>query len=199
MTNESKRDPRALNAYRHGLTGQIVIQTPADQVAYDAHCKGIHDSLAPLNALETDLVQSVADDRWRLKRAAAIENTLLSIRTTQDDVQDALAQARAWETDGKHVALLSLYESRLQRRVEKNLQLLSQSQEARRAALQQAVEEAALLMQLAKSKGEPHTIDYAMPLELPPSQFVFSTAEITRLATHKLRLQRGTKPLRRAA
>ena len=27
------RDPRALNAYRHGLTGQVLIMTPEDQAA----------------------------------------------------------------------------------------------------------------------------------------------------------------------
>jgi hypothetical protein len=35
------RDRRAFNAYRHGLTGQVLINTPADQAAYDKHCQGI--------------------------------------------------------------------------------------------------------------------------------------------------------------
>ena len=30
-----------LNAYRHGLTGQIRPRTAAEQAAFDAHCKGI--------------------------------------------------------------------------------------------------------------------------------------------------------------
>jgi hypothetical protein len=37
---EGKRRTR-LNAYRHGLTGQIRPRTAAEQAAFDAHCKGI--------------------------------------------------------------------------------------------------------------------------------------------------------------
>ncbi len=53
-------DPRALNAYRHGLTGQVHILTQDDRVAYDKHCRGIHDALAPSGAMEADRVQSIA-------------------------------------------------------------------------------------------------------------------------------------------
>jgi len=40
------RDPRALNAYRHGLTGQVLIFTPEDEAAYKAHCACIHEFYA---------------------------------------------------------------------------------------------------------------------------------------------------------
>ena len=50
QTAPKKRDPRALNAYRHGLTGQVQILTPADQVAYEKHCQAIDQSLAPVSA-----------------------------------------------------------------------------------------------------------------------------------------------------
>src|ERR1017187_5721823 len=84
-TAPKPRDPRALNAYRHGLTGQVVIMTPADQVAYDKHCQGIHQSLAPEGGMETSLVQSIADDRWRLQRAGAIDNSTLAIGLAKID------------------------------------------------------------------------------------------------------------------
>ena len=67
------RDPRALNAYRHGLTGQVHILTPDDEIAYRKHCAGIHESLAPVGGLETDLVQAIAADRWTLNRGVSIE------------------------------------------------------------------------------------------------------------------------------
>ena len=44
-----------LNAYKHGLTGQIHILTAAEQTAFDAHCKGICEALAPVGALEIDI------------------------------------------------------------------------------------------------------------------------------------------------
>ncbi|MDR3702939.1 MAG: hypothetical protein P4L56_25055, partial [Candidatus Sulfopaludibacter sp.] len=70
------RDPRALNAYRHGLTGQVLILTPEDEVAYKAHCQTIHQTLAPVGGMEVELAQEIADDRWRLKLAAALDNNI---------------------------------------------------------------------------------------------------------------------------
>ena len=59
----------SLNAFRHGLTGQIVIHTPEDRAAFQQHCDAIREALAPVDALETDLAQAIAEDRWRLNRA----------------------------------------------------------------------------------------------------------------------------------
>jgi hypothetical protein len=56
-------DPRTLNAYRHGLTGQVRFCTPADEQAYKKHCAGYMEDFAPKGAVETDLTQSVADGR----------------------------------------------------------------------------------------------------------------------------------------
>ncbi|SPE27864.1 hypothetical protein SBA3_1390022 [Candidatus Sulfopaludibacter sp. SbA3] len=62
---KTERDPRAFNAYRHGLTGQVMIMTPSDEAAYTAHCQGFHQALAPEGAVEKSLAQSIADDQWR--------------------------------------------------------------------------------------------------------------------------------------
>src|ERR1017187_1690366 len=146
------RDRRALNAYRHGLTGQVLILTPDDQAAYLQHCQGIRESLAPEGAFETGLVQAVADDRWRLARAGAMENSILAAglgdgRPTKftdphEQLHVAFAQGVVWLKEGNKLALLTLYEGRIQRRVEKNLAALRQLQQDRKAALQQVVVEA---------------------------------------------------------
>src|SRR3984957_9261579 len=65
-----------LNAYKHGLTSQIRLLTAAEQTAFDAHCKSICEALAPVGALEIDIAQAIAEDRWRLKRARAIETSI---------------------------------------------------------------------------------------------------------------------------
>ena len=118
ITSELKpRDPRALNAYRHGLTGQILILTPEDQAAYESHCRGIRESLAPAGAMEVDLVQSITDDRWRLKHAGAIENALFAMGLTlpgghthdHPEIDAAFSQARVWLSKGENLALLTLY------------------------------------------------------------------------------------------
>jgi hypothetical protein len=54
----------------------------------------------------------------------------------------------------------------------------------RMTARQQAVEEAILLSQLAKSKGE----TYDLAVDFPSPQFVFSTAEFEQLIGRKQRL-----------
>ena len=94
--NESPkpRNPRAFNAYRHGLTGQIHILTEKDQLAYEKHCAGIRESLAPQTPLEASIVQSIADDRWRLHRAASFEDTLFAeLRRLKAEREAALQQA----------------------------------------------------------------------------------------------------------
>jgi hypothetical protein len=190
------RDKRAFNAYRHGLAGHVLVIKPHDDAAYRLHCEGILQDLAPVGAMQADLAQSIADDRWRLKRAAAIDNNKFSeginapshVITNHEQVDDAFAMSRLWDGSAPQLALLTLYESRIQRRVEKNMALLLQLQQARRDTLQKAVEEVAIL-------GE----SYDFPPEALPPQFVRSFAQIRRLADHHRRLQEAQKPPRRAA
>ncbi|MGA2119738.1 MAG: hypothetical protein ABSH56_33950 [Bryobacteraceae bacterium] len=208
------RDPRALNAYRHGLTGQVHILTPDDEVAYQKHCAGIHESFAPVGGMETELVQAIADDRWSLGRAVGIEGSIFAIGVGQPthgtsgnpQVDVALAQARVWLSEGKNLQLLSLYQHRIQRRVEKNKKMLDDLQQQRHSALERVAEEVALLTQLAASKGETYDIERDYPRQTFPPQFDFSIPEIARLATHLTRLaeakkllQSAPRPLRKAA
>ena len=200
-TASKPRDPRALNAYRHGLTGQIHLVTPAEQVAYEKHCRGYLESLAPVGAMETDLAQSIADNRWRLKRAVAVENTIFAMGLGRDEVdpngnpevEASFAQARTWLDEGTNLQLLGLYEHRIQSRVDKNMKMLRELQQERKAALKQAAEDLALLTQLAENKGETYDAERDFPVESLPPQFVFSKPEIARLAAHHRRLAEARK------
>ncbi len=125
-TPEGKRVCR-LNAYRHGLTGQIVLLTPEEQQAYDNHTRIVLEALAPATDFERFLAQSIADDRWRLTRARAIESSMfaLGMQSGVDDtghpqVDDAFAQARTWIEEARNLNLLTIYEQRIQRAVDKN-------------------------------------------------------------------------------
>ncbi|MDR3703449.1 MAG: hypothetical protein P4L56_27620 [Candidatus Sulfopaludibacter sp.] len=190
------RDKRAFNAYRHGLTGHVLVIAPSDEQPYKDHCQGIHQYFAPVGGMEIDLAQQIADDRWRMKRACAMESAVVVRGLNQpDDAQSgneqvdvALAMGRVWGEQKKDLNLLSLYESRIQRRIEKNTALLLQLQEHRRAALQEIVEQAAIL-------GE----TYEFPPEAFPPNFVYSSAQIARLAAHRRRLEAVRRPTRRAA
>jgi hypothetical protein len=142
---------RTLNAYRHGLTGQVRFTTAGDEQAYKKHCSGYHEDLTPKGALETDLTQSVADGRWRLKRAAQIENAIVAITLGQPDKMKcdneeaaiAFAHAYAWLERGKDLNLLTLYERRIQSNFKNDLALLELLQSQRRGREEQAAREAA--------------------------------------------------------
>jgi hypothetical protein len=193
-----------LNAYKHGLTGQIHILTAAEQTAFDAHCKSICEALAPVGALEIDLAQAIAEGRWRLKRARAIESSIFATgqlglldfpvapATTEDPAQrlleETLLQARTWLSKNDNFLLLALYEQRINRTIERNMAELRTLRAERKAAREQALEEAVLLAQLAESKGEKYDAAADFPPELLGVNSVFSSAEITRLIARNQRL-----------
>jgi hypothetical protein len=140
------RKRSSLNAFRHGLTGQIVVQTPEDQEAFNKHCNGIREALAPVGALEIDLAQAIAEDRWRLNRARALENAIFALGQSEDvsqdsgnpDVDAALAQGRTWMAHARELNLLTTYESRIRRSVEKNTAELRALQAQRKTATAEA-------------------------------------------------------------
>jgi hypothetical protein len=136
------RKRSSLNAFRHGLTGQTIVHTPEDQEAFKKHCEGIREALAPMGALEIDLAQAIAEGRWRLNRASALENAIFALGQTEDPPEDpgdpgldaALAQARTWMAHSHELQLLALYESRISRSVEKNMAQLRALQAQRKYA-----------------------------------------------------------------
>ncbi len=65
---EAGKRRSSLNAFRHGLTGQIHIATPEGMDAFRKHCETWREALAPVGVLEIEAVQDIAEDGWRLKR-----------------------------------------------------------------------------------------------------------------------------------
>jgi hypothetical protein len=62
---EEGKNRSSLNAFRHGLTGQIVIHTPEDGQAFQKHCDDIRESLAPVSGCSRatiDCYASVGSD-----------------------------------------------------------------------------------------------------------------------------------------
>jgi hypothetical protein len=194
---EAGKQGSRLNAYKHGLTGQIHLFTPEEHEAFEQHCQAIVEALVPVGALEQDLAQSIAEDKWRLNRARALESGIFALGQLADESQpidqreidrpvlsQTLSQAKTWLDDGKHIQLLSLYQQRIQRSIERNMAELRTLRAERKAARDQAVEEAVLLFQLAKSKGEA----YNPAADFPSPEFVFSTAEFETMIDRKQRL-----------
>jgi hypothetical protein len=183
-----------LNAFRHGLTGQIVIHTPEDQQAFEKHCDDIRGSLAPVGALETTLAQSIAEDYWRLNRARALENAVFTLGLQKNfggydddvpnpEVETALALGRTWAQQNRSLQLLTTYEQRIRRSIEKNTAELRALQAARKAAVAQAEEKARLLVQLAEyeaKQGRNYDPSNDFPSESQPLGFVFSRLAVLR-------------------
>ena len=194
------RDPRALNAYKHGLTGQVRLVSQLEQEAFDQHCRETLACFQPAPGFETSLAQSIADDRWQLQRAATIEETIFAcdlghcIPKAEDPHNDvALAKANTWLTRGKELERIALYAHRIQRRLEKNIAMLRQLQADRKTALDQAVEEAAALAELAEKSGQTYDPAKDFPRQLLPAQFDFSTPEMARLIAHYRRLKQARR------
>src|SRR5580658_6663305 len=158
---EAGKQRSSINAYKHGLTGQIHLVTAEEHDAFEKHCQAIVEALAPIGILEQDLAQSIAADKWRLNRARAIETGIFAIGHATQPVEPAdetmmraFLQAKTWLADGRDIQLLSLYQQRIQRSIERNMAELRTLRAERKAARDQALEEAVLLAQLAQSKGE---------------------------------------------
>jgi len=201
-TEQGKHRTR-LNAYRHGLTGQIRLLTDEENQAFELHCAGIREALEPVGALELDLAQSIAEDRWRLKLARALETGIFAAGhhgqlgqlasfpredPKQLPIDEAISRAHTWIGNSQNFALLTLYEQRIQRAIERNMAQLRTLRAERQAVRQQAIEEAQLLAQHAYSKGETYDPAADFPPEILAIGSVFSSAGIARLVARNQRL-----------
>ncbi len=189
-TGEGKKRS-SLNAFRHGLTGQIVIHTPEDQAAFQKHCDAIRKALAPVGPLEIDLAQSIAEDKWRLHRARALENSIFTLGyqrhchpgAAHPQLDAALAQGRTWIEQAKNLQLLTIYEQRIHRSLQKNMAELRALQAQRQQAVAEAEEKARLLVQLAQyeaERGRNYDPASDFPPESQPLGLVFSKPAVLR-------------------
>ena len=192
-----------LNAYKHGLTGQLQLLTAAENEAFELHCAGIRESLQPIGALEIELAQGIAEDHWRLKRARAMESAIFCSgqfgqldhlgRRSDDDpamvlIDEALCKARTWIAQGNNFQLLALYEQRIHRAIARNMAELRTLRAERQAARQQALEELQLLAQLAFSKGKTYDPSADFPPEIVNIGFEFSSTGVRLLIARNHRL-----------
>src|SRR4051812_15521662 len=69
----------ALNASRHGLTGQVIVMTEEDRLAFEAFSTRMLKSLAAEGEIEIQLALRIMKDTWRLNRLGAIEDNLFAL------------------------------------------------------------------------------------------------------------------------
>jgi hypothetical protein len=182
----------SLNALRHALTGQIIVLPSDDLSAYQSHVQSFVTQCKPKGAIESQLVQTLADTAWRLNRVFALENNLLTLgivttptplHDAPGQVQDALSIAAALDSQTRALSNLSIHGQRLSRQFEKTLALLKQLQSERRPDEEYELNQAANLVHMHELEGEPYD-----PAE---DGFVFSSEEIQAALRRRDRDQRA--------
>jgi hypothetical protein len=177
-TSQSGKAAVRFNATRHGLTSHVACMTWEDRDAFDQFCAGLVVDFKPEGAIETQLAQAIAEDHWRMNRARAIEENLfaLGFQNSTLDAGDpqataALSQAETFRDNLKSFNLITLYETRLNRNVQRNMDRLRQIQADRRSHRINALAELTAL----------NAINRANRLEAIHAHhgFVFSDSEIT--------------------
>ena len=130
--------------------------------------------------------------RHGLNRASAVEDNLYAlghsahsddIETEHPEIHAALTAAKVFQEESKQLQLLTLYDQRINRSIQKNLALLQSLQAARIAKREAEMKEAKKLLQLSEMKG--------LRYEPVKDGFVFSIAQIHAALDKERRLNRA--------
>jgi hypothetical protein len=137
----------SLNAISTGLTGRTVLLPSDDAKAYSDHMANYFVRFEPATPEEEEIVQDIAQTKWRLNRIPHLEEDLWALGSVMfanmfeeqpGEVRPGLIRAHTLVTYGKRFDNLYLQESRLTRRYDKlvqhfrDLKAQRQAQEAER-------------------------------------------------------------------
>ena len=175
--SENGKQNSSRNAIKHGL-----FAVPQSTAAHDKFTGPIIADLAPANAHETQIAQLIAEDHYRLNRIHEIETGIFS---------RSLDPLAIFLEHSKELERLTLYESRINRNIQRNLAQLKSLQSERKTARAQQMAEAQLLAQ----------VNLAQNLAYHPELdgFVFSAPEINAAIDRNNRLQQARNQLAAAA
>jgi hypothetical protein len=115
----------AMNAFKHGLTGQSLMLQPNEMEAYNCLTAALLSDLKPKTEPERQLAQKIIDGHFRLNRLAGVENNMFNFGLIQhttdtdhdDRVEAMVAQTRAWIEQSHAFDVLGRYETRLSRQL----------------------------------------------------------------------------------
>ncbi len=123
-----------------GLTGRTVLLPSDEAPEYERHLRAYTDDFKPVGQRESDLVQSIADTIWRLKRIPSLEAALFAqghiefaeaFNQHQPALRAGMIEVQTFIKYEKQLRNLQLQESRLVRRREKEIAELRQLQQER--------------------------------------------------------------------
>ncbi len=163
-TTAAGKSRSRLNAFRHGLTSQVVVLPTEDVTAYEKFSSSYHLDLQPKGILETQLVQTLADIQWRLNRAKAHEAAIFAMaeyQTAPDspalspEFVTAFGEAQVRLTHAAALNSLSLHEHRWQKMYFTSLKQLQELQAARSQREAEEMNRAVSLLKYHKAKQLP--------------------------------------------
>jgi len=176
----------SLNAVKTALTGRTVLLPSDDAPAYQQHVLAYTDDFHPVGERECDLVQSIADSAWRLKRIPGLETAIFAqghiefaetFNNHDARLRASMIELQTYLKYEKHLRNLQLQESRLARRREKEIAELRQLQQERREAEKQGTEAEHKTLERAPN-WDVAAQAAAKSVKQPANGFVFSNVEL---------------------
>ncbi len=181
-TEEGKAESRQ-NAKRDGITGQVITLSAEDLPIFEKLKAELVADLAPQTVMETRLASSIAWDTWRLDHLRSIEmniyalgaaNPAIDLECDQPELFTAMSDAITFQDESKRLALMSIYENRLNRSIHKNLATLRELQAERKRNYDRDLTEEVTVALANDVKGLPYTA----PTRPSQNGFVFSTSQV---------------------
>ncbi|HSU58550.1 MAG TPA: hypothetical protein VLI55_04495 [Bryobacteraceae bacterium] len=169
-SNEGKATS-CLNAVKTGLTGRTVLLHTDDAAEYQHYLAAYEKEFSPVGQRECDLVQSIADTCWRLRRIPGLELAIYAqgrarfadeFKDYDAALQPGLIELSTFMAYEKQLRNLQLQEARLSRRREKEIAELRELQQARKAETASR-DEACLVPSEACLVPMPNGFEFSLP------------------------------------
>lgn len=195
----------SLNSSRHSLTGQLVCKTREELEAQQKFLAEMMAECRPVGPSELSLTISLAENTVRLARVRQLEDGIFasgfrervdSIDAGHPEVDAALADSETFLEHAKAIALLSTYEQRIRKALRDDRAELKVLQAERKAAYNQAREEAVKLAYYVQHNQEKDP-DYDPATHFDPPEehggFVYNLPEIADWFRRKQRMAAAEK------
>jgi hypothetical protein len=120
---EAGKKRSSLNAFRHGLTGQVLVLPEEDREAFNQLAEKTMAELQILGEHETQLAKTYIMAIWNVQRAMAVQDTMFSLGLMEDiaenlnienpQAHNAVSNAKAFRENSEAFSRISLYTQRL--------------------------------------------------------------------------------------
>ncbi|HEY3838585.1 MAG TPA: hypothetical protein VGL72_18525 [Bryobacteraceae bacterium] len=190
---ESGKRRSALNATRHGLTGQVVVLPHEDREAFQAFSQAILADLDVDSAHEHALADLYIGTLWKLQRAHSLESNLYTLGLVEEvaenlnienaEAHNAVTYAKAFRNSPDLFSRLALYTQRLVKQSQALLNQLKEVQSERRHREDAELGEAIRAYKFKKMQGEPFDpAQNGFVCSLPKIEFEIARQRLNRAA-----------------